>query len=423
MRRPLRNLLHRLLGAGGYIIINPSVYAELQRTLAETKNGISQLQGEVGEALSHVRVLRNEIGDAQGLLTEIPRIQQQMGQTEQTLAETKGGVFQIQQEVGETLSHMVALRRKLAETRAGVSQIDAPHSASSRENEAFSENAVDRPTSDRVPATQETPSLVEALDEIRRLKIKLEEAPQIDYQAMMEHIGKQRTFATSDPDFYALYDRTKAFTMTSVERMYALYKTVEYISRAGIPGDIVECGVWRGGSMMLAALTLLKLGDVGRRLVLFDTFAGHPRPDPAEDGQSNFDEWARRRRTDESSDWAAVSLDEVRTNLQSTGYPTEKTTFIPGVVEKTIVPNRPETIALLRLDTDWYASTAHELKYLYPRLADHGGIILIDDYGDMAGARKAVDEYFKGQRAAPLLNRIDFSGVIGIKLHPVPDPP
>ena len=105
---------------------------------------------------------------------------------------------------------------------------------------------------------------------------------------------------------------------------------------------------------MLAALTLLELGDVDSRLVLFDTFAGHPRPDPAKDGQSNFDEWLKRRRTDQSSDWAAVSLDEVKRNLESTGYPPKKLVFIKEVVEETIIPNRPEAIALLRLDTDWY---------------------------------------------------------------------
>jgi O-methyltransferase len=294
-----------------------------------------------------------------------------------------------------------------------------------QEDEAFTKIEAERLLPYRTLAVAEAPlrrELDDAFDEIRRLKIKLEEVPQIDYQALMERIAKEHAFSASDPAFYALYEQTKSFTMTSIERMYALYKAVEYISRAEIPGEIVECGVWRGGSMMLAALTLLKLGDVRRRLILFDTFAGHPRPDPVRDAQANFDEWLRRRRTDESSDWAAVSLDEVRKNLQSTGYPAEKIIFIQGVVEKTIVPNRPDMIALLRLDTDWYESTAHELKYLYPLLADQGGIILIDDYGSMPGAQQAVEEYFKDWRDAPLLNRIDFTGVIGVKLHPVPDP-
>lgn len=303
--------------------------------------------------------------------------------------------------------------------------VDALKSSNSGEKGICSKVEAGQRASDRGPAAEKAPlrnELDDARDEIRRLKIKLEEVPPIDYQALMEHIGKQHAFSASDPAFYALYERTKSFTMTSIEAMYALYKAAEYITRAKIPGDIVECGVWQGGSMMLAALTLLGLGDSGRRLVLFDTFAGHPRPDPIKDAQANYDEWVRRRRTEESSDWAAVSLDDVKKNLECTGYPLEKIVLIKGVVENTIVPNRPETIALLRLDTDWYSSTAHELKYLYPRLADRGGILLIDDYGAMPGARQAVDEYFHDRCNAPLLNRIDFSGRIGVKLHPVPDP-
>jgi len=74
----------------------------------------------------------------------------------------------------------------------------------------------------------------------------------------------------------------------------------------------------------------------------------------------------------------------------------------------------PGKIALLRLDTDWYESTAHELKHLYPLLVP-GGVIIIDDYGHWEGARKAVDEYITAEKLPLLLNRIDYTGRIGIK--------
>lgn len=218
----------------------------------------------------------------------------------------------------------------------------------------------------------------------------------------------------TDPSFRRLYERVNRYSMTSIERLYAMHSATEYIVRAGIPGDIVECGVWRGGSMMMAALSLLMLGDIGRRLICFDTFAGHPRPDPERDGQLYYKEWSRQKITDKSSHWAEVSLQEVFQNIQSTGYPMDKVKFVKGMVEETLVHNLPSQIALLRLDTDWYDSTAHELKHLYPLLANRG-ILIIDDYGCMAGARQAVDEYFKERGIALLLHRIDSSGRIAVK--------
>jgi O-methyltransferase len=84
------------------------------------------------------------------------------------------------------------------------------------------------------------------------------------------------------------------------------------------------------------------------------------------------------------------------------------------MVEDTLPDQAPERIALLRLDTDWYASTKHELEQLYPRLAE-GGVLIVDDYGHYEGARRAVDEYFRAAGEPVLLNRIDFSGRLVIK--------
>jgi O-methyltransferase len=263
-----------------------------------------------------------------------------------------------------------------------------------------------------------TNRLNQSLDDNRRLKIRVEEVPQIDYQVLMREQHERAAFQDADPGFAALYERVKGFSMTSIERLYAMYKATEYLCRAGVPGSIVECGVWRGGSMMMAALTLQALGDTSRELYLFDTYEGLPKPNRSEDidlwGHSAYNEWTRHRRTDESSDWAAASLEEVQANLASTGYPSDKLILVKGMVQKTLPTIAVDRIALLRLDTDWFESTVCELEYLYPRLT-HNGILIIDDYGHMRGQRKAVDEYFARNGLCILLNRIDYSGRIGVK--------
>jgi O-methyltransferase len=256
--------------------------------------------------------------------------------------------------------------------------------------------------------------LEQALEEIRLLKIKLADVPAVDYQALMEFQGKLVAFTDSEPAFRSLYDRVKSCTMTSIERLYAMHKATDYIVRAGIPGAFVECGVWRGGSMMMSALTLLALNDPDRQLMLFDTFAGHPEPNLERDGKLFHDEWQKRLRSDGSTEWGAASIDEVWTNIESTGYPLENVELIKGKVQDTIEDHIPEAIALLRLDTDWYDSTAHELKHFYPRL-QKGGVLLIDDYGCMAGQRTAVDEYIAENNITLLLNRIDFAGRVALK--------
>jgi hypothetical protein len=255
-------------------------------------------------------------------------------------------------------------------------------------------------------------ALKEARDEIVRLKVAAEET--LDYQLLMDHQEKLVAFNDADPTFRLLYEHVKPYTMTSIERLYALYKATEYVLNANVLGDFVECGVWRGGSMMMTALTAIALGNSTRRLFLFDTFEGHPKPDREKDGAHNFNEWQSRRILDRSSHWARESLEDVRRNVESTGYPVDKIIFVKGMVQDTLAANAPESISLLRLDTDWYDSTAYELKYLYPRLSDRG-VLILDDYGSMPGARRATDEYFKERRDAPLFNRIDYSGRIAVK--------
>ena len=207
----------------------------------------------------------------------------------------------------------------------------------------------------------------------------------------------------------------KPFTMTSVERMAALIKAVTYVTQNGIAGDIAECGVWRGGSMMTVALTLLAHGDRSRSLYLFDTFEGMSSPsrdDKSLDGVSA--DVQLERDPQGTGVWCYASLEDVRANILSTGYPEEKIHLIKGKVEDTIPRHIPSSLSLLRLDTDWYESTKHELRHLYP-LLNTKGILIIDDYGHWQGAKKAVDEYFAELGVKVYLHRIDYTGRILVK--------
>lgn len=222
-----------------------------------------------------------------------------------------------------------------------------------------------------------------------------------------------------DKDFFPHYEFSRKFTMTSIERLYALYKAVEYVERSALEGDILECGVWLGGSMMLAAKMLSASKSTERGLYLFDTFEGLPEPDSAEDvdlwGNKAVDGWQQRKIDSESSYWARATYDEVQKNMISTSYPEGKIHLVKGLVENTLPDNAPEKLAILRLDTDWYSSTIHEMEHLYPRLVQ-GGVLIIDDYGHFQGARKAVDEYFEKLDTPPMLMRVDYTCRMAIKV-------
>jgi hypothetical protein len=203
----------------------------------------------------------------------------------------------------------------------------------------------------------------------------------------------------------------KPWTMTSYDRIFALVVAVRHLEHHGIAGDVVECGVWRGGSMQAVARTLLETGSTGRDLHLFDTFEGMPPPTDVDrrlDGAAA----AELLETGEHK-WlvqARAGLDDVRAGMDTTGYPTERIHYHAGKVEDTIPAAAPERIALLRLDTDWYESTRHELEHLYPRVAP-GGVVIIDDYDYWEGSRRAVDEFLTATGARLLLVPVDTARV------------
>jgi len=219
--------------------------------------------------------------------------------------------------------------------------------------------------------------------------------------------------STADPLILDTIDRINGYTMTTHERMISLCDAVRYVIKHNIDGDIVECGVWRGGSMMAVALTLMQL-NARRHLHLFDTFTGMPAADDRdvqiEDGiPANV---MRDAEIQASGAWAFASEQDVRQNMASTKYDMSCVHFHKGMVEDTLPQEAPAQISILRLDTDWYASTKHELDHLWPKLPV-GGVLIIDDYGHFSGAQSATDEFFSDKNA--FLFRIDYAARMVIK--------
>lgn len=216
-----------------------------------------------------------------------------------------------------------------------------------------------------------------------------------------------------DKVFMDLFEHVKPYTMTSVEALFSLYTSVAYVLDRNIPGDFVECGVWRGGSSLLVALMLQQREINDRRVLLYDTFSGMPAPtqfDVDKYGRSGF-----QMIQDYADDigWCYASRDDVHAVFERQNFQFQ-VELIEGDVMQTLEVDTPERISLLRLDTDWYESTALEYHVLYPRLST-GGVLIIDDYGVWAGSRKATDDYF-AQTPKPLIVRIDKEVRLAVKL-------
>jgi O-methyltransferase len=223
------------------------------------------------------------------------------------------------------------------------------------------------------------------------------------------------------PDFERQYieiiERVSPYTITSPERIYTLIQSVQYILRSEVKGDFLECGVYKGGSMMTIALTLMAEGVTDRDLYLFDTFDMVPVPDARDIniyGKPALEWFSENNCFEVSLKSVNASVVNVKQNMAMTGYPMERMHFIEGLVENTIPEKAPKSVALLRLDTDWYQSTIHELTNLYPNVTPKG-IVIVDDYGYYTGAREAVDEYFQKNNMMPFLHRIDDTGRLIIK--------
>jgi O-methyltransferase len=232
-----------------------------------------------------------------------------------------------------------------------------------------------------------------------------------------ERTARGGPLANYDEDLRTTVERVQPRTMTGPAKLAALVEATRHVVHRQVPGAVVECGVWRGGSMQAVALTLLALGETERELHLFDTFEGMPPPTENDSRTTQtgtvYAEELLSTSGKDSKMWAVAGLDDVQTAMAETRYPSEKVHFHRGLVEDTTPGEAPETIALLRLDTDWYASTKHELEHLYDRLSP-GGVLILDDYGDWDGARKATDEWL-AKTGEPLFLAPMGSGRIAIK--------
>lgn len=215
-------------------------------------------------------------------------------------------------------------------------------------------------------------------------------------------------------------------TMLSNDKLLNLKISLEYIINNKINGDIVECGVWKGGAMAFGAKILLN-NNCLKKIYLFDLFDNCPQPDFRYDGERAIKEIGIK----ESQGLLKPITntydnivhngpgDEENVNdllVNKIGYPSDKLILVKGYFQETllIAKNLPEKISLLRLDGDWYASTKVCLENLYP-LVEKGGVVIIDDYFGFEGCKKAVDEFLINQKYKPLINSFNNKLIYWIK--------
>ena len=225
-------------------------------------------------------------------------------------------------------------------------------------------------------------------------------------------IERQNNFYSKDTFFSNLLNKVKNYTMTNPRRIFYLYNSVIHVVNNNIKGDIVECGVWKGGSIMTIALTLIKKKS-NKKIFLYDTFSGMSPPTKNDYLFSDKTKLAKELLKNDEYLKCIANISEVRKNVLKTKYPKNKFKFVVGDVKQTLKKIYPKKISILRLDTDWYESTKIELNVLYPKLSK-GGILIIDDYKTWGGCKKAVDEYFKNKKNIFFIN-IDNEALLGIK--------
>lgn len=219
--------------------------------------------------------------------------------------------------------------------------------------------------------------------------------------------------STLDKKDLSIYRKVKDYTMTSDVRIKTLLDAVKHLTEKNIQGDFVECGVWKGGSIMAMIYKLLELNILDRKIWAFDTYEG--MTEPGDDDIDFQNKTAKELMEQKIANILCISsYEETTANILNTGYPHNMIQFVKGRVEETIPRSNVEQIALLRLDTDWYESTMAELNYFYPKLVK-GGVLIIDDYGHWKGCKKAVDEYFHKINEPIHLDEIDYTGRVFYK--------
>ncbi len=191
-------------------------------------------------------------------------------------------------------------------------------------------------------------------------------------------------------------------TMIGTVRLNNVEECIRSVIEARVPGDLIETGVWRGGTAIFMRGVLRAHGVTDRKVYVADSFAGLPQPDP------------EKYPADEGLDlhlWPglAVDLEEVKANFVRYGLLDEQVTFVKGWFRDTLPTLRGHTWSVLRLDGDLYESTMDALVNLYPGLAP-GGWIIVDDY-EIPACAQAVDDYRQTEGITEPIHRVDWTGI------------
>ncbi len=193
------------------------------------------------------------------------------------------------------------------------------------------------------------------------------------------------------------------YSMVGTQRLDNLEACLRTVLTEGIPGDLLETGVWRGGACMFMKAVLNRFGDTTRNVWLADSFQGLPKPKAAADKEKRGYDLA-------GCDFLMVSQETVQANFERFGLLDERVRFLKGWFCDTL-PTAPITqLALLRLDGDLYDSTRDALNAMYHRVSP-GGYVIVDDYGSWKGCRVAVDEFRRDHGIDAEIREIDFTGV------------
>jgi hypothetical protein len=404
----------------GLEIVKSTTLSGIQKEANEAEwatKEVTRLEQQQWEDQASIARLEQQQREDQALITRLEQQQRKdqasIARLEQQQREDQAWIARLEQQLQGGDQALITCLEQQREDQASITRLKQQQ----REDQASITHLEQQQREDQTSITRLTEKITDLGNVASEYQFKLERS--FDYQEIMAQDQLRAGMSNLEPEFLALYEQCRAYTMTSWERLYALYKSVQYTVENKIPGDLVECGVWRGGSMKLVAHVLHSLGDTNRTLFLYDTFEGMTKPDPAVDidfsGNEAVNDWREMQRR--GVKWAYAPVEEVQEVIASSGYPIEKVKLVKGLVENTIPATIPASIALLRLDTDWYSSTKHEMEQLYPKLSPQG-ILILDDYGHYQGARRGVDEYFSKLNKKPLLQRVDYSCRLAVKPSP-----
>ena len=211
--------------------------------------------------------------------------------------------------------------------------------------------------------------------------------------------------------------KIQPYTMCKMANHWAIIQSLKHIKKNNIEGDLVECGVFRGGNIILFK-KIIDLIGIQKKIFAYDTFEGMSKPGEFDKDLKDINASDTYNKYKSSKvPWCFSEINEVKNNILKFNIEIANNfKFVKGKVEDTLKneSNLPKKISLLRLDTDFYESTKIELNVLFPRLQP-GGILIIDDYGHWKGSKKAVDEYFYNDKKFNWFHRIDYASRLLIK--------